>query len=141
MLRIDRAIWLRSGSGWHGPRASMHGGVAVACPDKKRQSRERMIDAIHEFGKALAAGELTTIWVPKCRHEAIRSLVRARTAAMDNVRRSRQQIKSFLLRHGQTYPGKTSWTKTHLEWIRRLAFDHPAHYIVIQELLAEPGMH
>lgn len=82
------------------------------------------------------AGELTAIWVPDTAHEAIRDLVRVRTTAMENVRRARQQVQGFLLRHGRIYPGKTPWTKTHLTWIRKLAFDHPAHYIVIQELLA-----
>lgn len=82
------------------------------------------------------AGELTKVWVPDMAHEAIRDLVRARTVAMENVRRARQQVKSFLLRHGCRYPGKTTWTKTYVEWIRRLKFDHPAHYIVIEEMLA-----
>lgn len=82
------------------------------------------------------AGELTPIWVPDAAHEAIRDLVRTRTAAMENVRRARQQVKSFLLRHGCTYPGKTTWTKSYVEWIRRLKFEHPAHYIVVQEMLA-----
>ena len=82
------------------------------------------------------AGELTAVWVPDTAHEAVRDLVRARTAAMESVCRARQQLQGFLLRHGRIYPGKTSWTKTHIAWIRRLAFDHPAHYIVIQELLA-----
>lgn len=82
------------------------------------------------------AGELTPIWVPDAAHEAIRDLVRARTAAMENVRRARQHVKSFLLRHGCTYPGKTAWTKTYIDWIRRLKFEHPAHYIVVQEMLA-----
>jgi transposase len=82
------------------------------------------------------AGELTPIWVPDAAHEAIRDLVRTRTAAMENVRRARQQVKNFLLRHGCTYPGKTTWTKSYVEWIRRLKFEHPAHYIVVQEMLA-----
>jgi transposase len=82
------------------------------------------------------AGELTAIWVPDAAHEAIRDLVRVRTVAMENVRRARQQLQGFLLRHSLIYPGKAPWTKLHLTWIRKLAFEHPAHYIVIQELLA-----
>ena len=47
------------------------------------------------------AGELTAIWVPDPTHEAVRDLVRARTAAMETVRRARQQLQGFLLRHGR----------------------------------------
>jgi transposase len=81
------------------------------------------------------AGELTAVWVPDAAHEAIRDLVRTRIAAMETVRRFRQQLQGFLLRHGCIYPGKSTWTKSHIHWIRQLKFDHPAHYIVIGEHL------
>jgi len=42
------------------------------------------------------AGELTAVWVPDPTHEAMRDLVRARTAAMEAVRRARQQLQGFL---------------------------------------------
>jgi hypothetical protein len=38
------------------------------------------------------AGELTGVWVPDAKHEAIRDLVRAREAAGDDLRRKRQQL-------------------------------------------------
>jgi transposase len=82
------------------------------------------------------AGDLTTIWVPDAAHEAMRDLVRARIAAMEAVKRYRQHLQSFLLRHGRIYPGKTHWTKMHIRWIRELKFDHPAHHILIEDHLA-----
>ncbi len=82
------------------------------------------------------AGDLTAVWVPDQAHEAMRDLVRARIAALDMVKRSRQHLQSFLLRHGRIYPGKSYWTKMHIEWIRRLTFEHPAHHVVIEENLA-----
>jgi transposase len=45
------------------------------------------------------AGELTGVWAPDAAHEAVRDLVRAREAAADDLRRKRQQLLSFLLRH------------------------------------------
>jgi transposase len=45
------------------------------------------------------AGELTGVWTPHEAHEAVRDLVRAREAAADDLRRKRQQLLSFLLRH------------------------------------------
>jgi transposase len=77
------------------------------------------------------AGELTGVWVPDAVHEAIRDLVRARQAAMDELRRKRQQLLSFLLRHSRIYTGGGHWT--HRRWLARQAFEHPAQQIVFQE--------
>src|SRR3954454_3824220 len=44
------------------------------------------------------AGELTAIWVPDPGHEAVRDLVRAREAAMEDLREKRQHLQAFLLR-------------------------------------------
>ena len=79
------------------------------------------------------AGELTGVWVPDAVHEAIRDLVRARQAAMEDLRRKRQQLLSFLLRHGRIYRGGGHWTLAHRRWLARQAFDHPAQQIVFQE--------
>jgi len=81
------------------------------------------------------AGELTAVWVPEPAHEAMRDLVRAREAAMTELRRARQQLHGFLLRHGRVYHGRSHWTKAHRVWLARLRFDHPAHYIVLQDSL------
>src|SRR5260370_42634408 len=49
------------------------------------------------------AGELTGVWAPDPAHEAVRDLARAREAAGDDLRRKRQQLLSFLLRHSRIY--------------------------------------
>jgi transposase len=79
------------------------------------------------------AGELTGVWVPDPVHEAIRDLVRAREAAMDDLRRKRQQLLSFLLRQGRIYSAGGHWTLAHRRWLAHQAFDHPAQQIVFQE--------
>ena len=79
------------------------------------------------------AGELTGVWVPDAVHEAVRDLVRAREAASDDVRRKRQQLLSFLLRHGRIYDGGGHWTLAHRRWLARQAFEHTAQQIVFQE--------
>src|ERR1700674_3825200 len=53
--------------------------------------------------KLLRAGELTAVWVPDARHEAMRDLTRAREAAVEDLRGKRQQVSSFLLRPGRAY--------------------------------------
>jgi transposase len=81
------------------------------------------------------AGELTAVWVPDEGHEAMRDLVRARTAAMENLRRARQQLSGFLLRHDRVFRTGCNWTKKHRVWLSGLRFQHPAHEIVLQEYI------
>src|SRR5947209_7979963 len=62
------------------------------------------------LARLLRAGELTSVWVPDATHEAVRDLVRAREAAAQGLRRKRQQLLSFLLRHGRIFDGRKHWT-------------------------------
>ena len=50
------------------------------------------------LARLLRAGELTSVWAPDERHEAMRDLVRARSAAAADLRVKRQQMGAFLLR-------------------------------------------
>ena len=79
------------------------------------------------------AGELTAIWIPDPIHEAMRDLIRARTAVMETVRRSRQQLLGFLLRHDRVFTGRKTWSPAHRRWLAGLSFAHPAQQIVLQE--------
>jgi transposase len=81
------------------------------------------------------AGELTGVWVPDARHEAVRDLVRAREATADDRRRKRQQLLSFLLRHGRVYSGGGHRTLAHRRWLATQNFAHPAQQIVFQEAI------
>jgi len=65
----------------------------------------------------------------------MRDLVRARHSAMEGVRRARQQLLSFLLRHGRIYPTKRHWTRAHRRWLAEQRFEHPAQQIVFEELI------
>ncbi|WP_092229150.1 transposase [Bradyrhizobium sp. Gha] len=55
------------------------------------------------------AGELTYVWVPDARHEALPDLVRARHAAGQDVRRDRIRIQAFMLRCDLRFEGK-AWS-------------------------------
>src|SRR4051812_7294921 len=63
----------------------------------------------------------------------MRDLVRARTAAVEAVRRARQQLQGFLLRHGRVFTGREAWSPAHRRWLAGLRFEHPAQQIVLQE--------
>src|SRR3954464_5016594 len=79
------------------------------------------------------AGELTRIWVPDPGHEAVRELVRAREAAMEDLRAKRQHLQSFLLRHGRVFTGRSAWSRAHTRWLGELRFEHPAQHLVLAE--------
>jgi len=66
-------------------------------------------------------------------HEAVRDLVRARTAAMEDLHKKRQQLLSFLLRHGRIFPGRHHWSRAHERWLAGQKFEHVAQQIVLQE--------
>jgi transposase len=85
--------------------------------------------------KLLRAGELRAIWVPDGVHEAVRDLTRARETAMVDLKTKRQQLLSFLLRHGRSFPDGRNWTKTYERWLAKQIFAHPAQQIVFQDLL------
>ncbi|MBX9634321.1 MAG: IS110 family transposase, partial [Magnetospirillum sp.] len=85
------------------------------------------------LAKLLRAGELTEVWVPDEEHEAMRDLVRARTAAVEALRVYRQQVSSFLLKHGRHFPRKTTWGAVYMRWLQKQQFAHPAHQIALQE--------
>lgn len=69
------------------------------------------------------SGDLSYVWVPDETHEALRELVRAREAAKRDERRSRQRVKSLLLRHGVHRPeGVRAWTTKYKEWLKGLKF-------------------
>src|SRR4051794_33935829 len=88
-----------------------------------------------QLARLLRAGELTAVWVPDEAHQAMRDLVRAREAAVDDLRRKRQAISSMMLRQGRVHPGKTTWGARHLRWLQEQNFTHPAQQLVLQELL------
>jgi transposase len=78
------------------------------------------------------AGTLTAVWVPDAAHEAMRDLVRARLVAMRTVRKARQHLQGFLLRHGRVHSG-SAWTLAHRRWLATVRFEHPAQQIVFQD--------
>ena len=88
-----------------------------------------------ELVRLLRADELTAVWVPDERHEAIRDLSRAREAAVDDLKSKRQQVSSLLLRLGLHYPGKKTWGKAHRNWLAGLKLAHREQRIVFEEWL------
>ena len=99
--------------------------------DRVKTNRRDALGMVTQF----RAGELTAVWVPDPRHEAMRDLTRTRGAAVEDLRRKRQHISSFLLRLGLHYAGKKTWTKTHMKWLASQKLDHAEQRIAFEEML------
>jgi transposase len=91
-------------------------------------------DALN-LAKLLRAGELTAVWVPVARHEAMRDLVRAREAAVDDLKSKRQQVLSLLLRLGRHFTGKRTWTRAHMDWLVGQKLGNREQRIAFEEML------
>jgi transposase len=117
-------------------RALGHDCMVVAPSLIPRKPGERVKtnrrDAV-TLARLLRAGELTAVWVPDAIHEAVRDLVRAREAASADLRKKRQQLHSFLLRHGRIFTGRKHWSRSHAHWLAGQKFEHSAQQIVFQD--------
>jgi transposase len=91
-------------------------------------------DAVN-LAKLLRAGQLTAVWVPDERHEAMRDLVRARDAAARDYRSKRQNVSALLLRLGVHYPGKKTWGRSHMNWLTSLKLEHREQRVAFEEML------
>jgi transposase len=99
--------------------------------DRVKTNRRDALDLVRQ----LRAGELTAVWVPDPRHEAMRDLTRGRGAAVEDLRSKRQQVSSFLLRQGLHYAGKKTWTKAHMNWLASQKLEYPEQRIAFEEMM------
>jgi transposase len=82
------------------------------------------------------AGALRAIYVPEPEDEAMRDLVRGREDAVDNRRRARQRINSFVLRYGRVFrEANKKWGAVHRSWLAEQYFDLPAQRITLEEYI------
>src|SRR5260370_25684801 len=87
------------------------------------------------LAKLSRAEELTAVWVPDERHEAMRDLARAREAARKDLKGKRQQVSSFMLRLGRHYPGKKTCGPAHMNWLMLQKLEHREQRIALEKLL------
>ena len=92
------------------------------------------LDAI-KIAKDFRNGDITSVRIPPATDEAIRDVSRCRTDAVDDTKRSKQRLKSFLLRNGVRYKGKSDWSASHMGYLRTTKLPCPAHNIVMEEYI------
>ena len=120
-------------------RASAHECVVVAPslipkrPGDRVKTNRR--DAL-SLAKLLRADELTAVWVPDGRHEAMRDLTRARETAMHGfAHASASRSRPFCCGRDGLSAGKKTWTKAHMSWLASQKLEHPEQRIVFEEMM------
>ena len=101
-------------------------------PSADRRRKNDRNDA--EFlARMLSVGNVVEVWVPDDECEAARDLVRALDDAREDLKRCKQRLSKFLLRHGyafsETAPTgrrKGNWTAAHWAWINAISFKERA---------------
>lgn len=86
-------------------------------------------------------GELKPIHIPDHKDEMVRDLCRARTDAVEDMRRIKQQLTAYLLRNGHRYTGKTNWTAAHLRYLRHLELHSEQRFVLEEYLIALDTAH
>ncbi len=76
-----------------------------------------------DLAQQLRAETLEAIHIPSREDEAARDYLRAREDVRLELKKTKQRLHRFLLRHGYVYDSTRYWTLRHDRWLRSLGFD------------------
>lgn len=98
--------------------------------DRKRKNDRNDAEFL---ARMLSVGNVVEVWVPDDECEAARDLVRALDDAREDLKRQKQRLSKFLLRHGLVFDEtnaagrrKGNWTAAHWAWIKSVSFAEKA---------------
>lgn len=98
--------------------------------DRKRKNDRNDAEFL---ARMLSVGNVVEVWVPDDGCEAARDLSRALDDAREDLKRRKQRLSKFLLRHGYVFSETTptgrrkgSWTAAHWAWIKSISFPEKA---------------
>ena len=112
---------------------------AICSPSRTERNPNEAIKTdkrdAQKLAKLFKNGDITEVRIPPALDEAVRDVCRLRTDTMDHLSRVRQQLLSFLLRHGIKWSGKSNWTPSHMRYLRKLKMQSTPHHIVLEEYI------
>ena len=95
--------------------------MPVSGGKKKIKTDKR--DAAH-IARCLAHRDYSPVHIPTQKDEQVKEYIRMRDDHKLALKKVKQQILAFCLRHGYQYDGtKSHWTQTHVNWLRTLKID------------------
>jgi len=91
-----------------------------------------------KLARSYRSGDLTPVWVPDARHEALRDLVRAREAAKEDQLRAKHRLGKYLLRNGQRPEDDCrAWTAAWWQWLRALKLPYADQNTTLLDYIME----
>ena len=112
----------------------------IPTSDKERKRKNDTVDS-KKIARSLINGELVGIYVPSCKQQADRSLVRYRISkCRKSLTRIKQQIKSFLAQQGIRYyemSGNQHWSGQFINQIKELQFEASSDQFIRDRLIAK----
>ena len=85
-------------------------------------------------GRELRSKSIRPLAVPEATDEATRDLLRCREDTSEDMRRVKQRLLKFLLRHGHSYSGGGNhWTLKHWRWMDQIEFGQEHEREVYEE--------
>ena len=108
--------------------------VPMKASDRVKTDRR---DA-ERLARSYQAGDLTPVWVPDAKHEALRDLVRAREATKADELRAKHRLGKYLLRYAQRPADDAkAWSAAWWRWVRALQLAHVEQNATLLELILE----
>lgn len=101
-------------------------------PGKRIKTDRRDAELI---SRCLAYHTYRPVYVPDEEDDAVKEYIRMRDEVKANLKRTKQWINAFCLRHGFRYIGRSNWTVAHLRWLEHLTFQNEIYTEVFQEYL------
>jgi transposase len=120
-------------------RAMKRAGITcyVLPANKVAQKREDRIKTDKRdarlIGRELRSKNIRPISIPEEADEAARDLLRCREDVGGDLRRSKQRLLKFLVRHGHVFTGENNWTLKHWKWMDGIVFEHGHEKTVYEE--------
>lgn len=75
------------------------------------------------IAKCLAYHNYSPVHIPTGQDEQVKEYIRMRADHKTALKKIKQQISAFCLRHNLRYEGKSHWTATHVRWLKSLKPD------------------
>ena len=73
----------------------------------------------HMIAQCLSYGEYHPVYIPTQEDDSVKEYLRMRDDHKKALKKVKQQINAFCLRHGCHYDG-TKWTLAHLKWLKKI---------------------
>ena len=88
----------------------------------------------HLIAQCLCYGGYHPVYIPTGEDDAVKEYVRMRDDHKLALKKLKQQINAFVLRHGYQYTG-TKWTIRHISWLKKVELD-PMYRETLNEYMA-----